>query len=46
MDGKDTSTTYTPFLMQYSETIDPGDKLHGEYETRITEVNDETTDDN
>ncbi len=46
MDGKDSFTTYTPFLVQYSEAIDLGDKLHGQYETRITEVNDETTDDN
>lgn len=46
MDGKDTFTTYIPFLAQYSEAIEPGDKLHGQNETRITEVNAETTDDN
>lgn len=46
MDGKDNFTTYTPFLAQYSNVIEQGEKLHGQYETRITEVNDETTDDN
>ena len=46
MDDKDTFTTYTPFLAQYSKVIEQGDKLYGQSETRITEVNDETTDDN
>lgn len=46
MVSEDPFTTYTPFLAQYSEVIEPGDKLHERCETRITEVNDETTDDN
>ena len=46
MDGNDALTSYTPFLAQYSEIIELGDKVHGQCETRITEVDDETTDDN
>ena len=46
MDGKDTFTTYTPFLEQYSKVIEEEDKSHGQHETRITEVDAETTDDN
>jgi len=46
MDGKAAFTTYTPFLVQFSEIIEPGENLHGQYETRITEVDGETTDDN
>lgn len=46
MDRKDNFLIYTPFLEQYSELLEEGGKSHGQNETRITEVNAETTDDN